>query len=154
DGKSFEAELVSVGGRRIPSGKDFDPATGQIKDSQLAFLNEQQARELSERLSRGQFRVTNLEERPYTRKPPEPFTTSTLQQEANRKLGFGARRTMDVAPRVYENGHITYMRTDSTNLAQVAIDAARELVRGEYGNQFLREYPRVYKSELKHATEA
>jgi DNA topoisomerase-1 len=154
DAKEFQAELVSVGGRRIPSGKDFDAATGKIKDAQLALLNEQQARELAERLMHGQFRVTNIEERPYTRKPPEPFTTSTLQQEANRKLGFGARRTMDVAQRLYENGHITYMRTDSTNLAQVAIDAARELVRTEYGGEYLPASPRVYKSKVKNAQEA
>jgi DNA topoisomerase I len=154
DAKQFEAELVSVGGRRIPSGKDFDAATGKIKDTQLALLNEQQARELAERLMRGQFRVTNLEERPYTRKPPEPFTTSTLQQEANRKLGFGARRTMDHAQKLYENGHITYMRTDSTNLAQVAIEAARDLVRTEYGGEYLPQTPRVYRSKVKNAQEA
>jgi DNA topoisomerase-1 len=154
DGKNFEADLVSVSGRRIPSGKDFDSATGKIKDPQLMLLNEQQAQELAERLMRGQFRVTNIEERPYTRKPPEPFTTSTLQQEANRKLGFGARRTMDVAQRLYENGHITYMRTDSTNLAQVAIDAARDLVRTEYGGEFLPDSPRVYRSKVKNAQEA
>jgi DNA topoisomerase I len=154
DAKEFEAELVSVGGRRIPSGKDFDAATGKIKDAGLALLNEQQARELAERLMRGQFRVTNIEERPYTRKPPEPFTTSTMQQEANRKLGFGARRTMDVAQKLYENGHITYMRTDSTNLAQVAIDAARELVRTEYGGEYLPDTARVYKSKVKNAQEA
>jgi DNA topoisomerase-1 len=154
DGKEFEAELVSVSGRKIPSGKDFDPATGKIKDPQLLLLNEQQARELAERLMKGQFRVTNIEERPYTRKPPEPFTTSTLQQEANRKLGFGARRTMDIAQSLYETGHITYMRTDSTNLAQVAIDAARDLVRTEYGTEFLPESPRVYRSKVKNAQEA
>jgi DNA topoisomerase-1 len=154
DGKVFEAELISVDGRRIPSGKDFDPSNGKIKDANLALLNEQQAHDLPERLLRGQFRVTNLEERPYTRKPPEPFTTSTLQQEANRKLGFGARRTMDVAQKLYENGHITYMRTDSTNLAQVAIDAARDLVRTEYGGEFLPDSPRVYRSKVKNAQEA
>ncbi len=154
DGKTFEADLVSVGGRKIPSGKDFDPATGKIKDPQLLLLDEQAARELAERLMLGDFRVTNIEERPYTRKPPEPFTTSTLQQEANRKLGFGARRTMDAAQRLYENGHITYMRTDSTNLAQVAIDAARDLVRNEYGGEFLPETARVYKSKVKNAQEA
>jgi DNA topoisomerase-1 len=154
DGKEFEADLVSVGGRKIPSGKDFDPATGKIKDPQLLLMNEQQARELAERLMKGQFRVTNVEQRPYTRKPPEPFTTSTLQQEANRKLGFGARRTMDIAQSLYENGHITYMRTDSTNLAQVAIDAARDLVRGEYGGEYLPAEARVYRSKVKNAQEA
>jgi len=93
EGKEFEADLVSVSGRKIPSGKDFDSATGKIKDPQLLLLNEQAAKELAERLLKGQFRVTNVEQRPYSRKPPEPFTTSTLQQEANRKLGFGARRS-------------------------------------------------------------
>jgi DNA topoisomerase-1 len=127
--KELTADLVSYEGRRLPSGKDFDATTGRVKDPQLLLLNEQQARDLAERLLRGEFRVTNVEERPYTRRPPEPFTTSTLQQEANRKLGFGARRTMDAAQRLYENGHITYMRTDSTSLAQVAIEAARDLVR-------------------------
>jgi len=152
--KELTADLVSFEGRRIPSGKDFDSATGQIRDPQLLLLNEQQARDLAERLLRGGFRVTNVEERPYTRRPPEPFTTSTLQQEANRKLGFGARRTMDAAQRLYENGHITYMRTDSTSLAQVAIDAARDLVRNEYGGEFLPASPRIYKSKVKNAQEA
>jgi DNA topoisomerase-1 len=154
DGKEFEAELVSVGGRKIPSGKDFDAATGKIKDAQFLLLSEQQARDLAERLQRGQFRVTSVEQRPYTRKPPEPFTTSTLQQEANRKLNFGARRTMNAAQSLYQNGHITYMRTDSTNLAQVAIDAARDLVRTEYGGEYLPSSPRIYKSKVKNAQEA
>jgi DNA topoisomerase-1 len=154
EGKEFEAELISVQGRKIPAGKDFDSATGQIKDPQLLLLSEQEARELGEKLRRGQFKIVNLEERPYTSRPPAPFTTSTLQQEANRKLGFGARRTMTIAQSLYENGHITYMRTDSTNLAQVAIDAARELVRTEYGNEFLPASPRVYASKVKNAQEA
>jgi len=154
ESKEFEATLVSVGGRKVPSGKDFDPATGQIKDGQLLLLDEQAARDLAARLKSGQFRITNVEDRPYTRKPADPFTTSTLQQEANRKLGFGARRTMDIAQNLYENGHITYMRTDSTNLAQVAIDAARELVRTEYGSEYLPDSPRVYRSKVKNAQEA
>src|SRR5262245_34922887 len=154
ESKEFEATLVSVGGRKVPTGKDFDPATGQIKDSKLFLLDQQGAQDLVQRLMNGQFRVTNVEERPYTRKPADPFTTSTLQQEANRKLGFGARRTMDVAQSLYENGHITYMRTDSTNLAQVAIDAARDLVRAEYGAEFLPETARVYRSKVKNAQEA
>ena len=98
----------------------------------------------------GKFRVTNVEEKPYTSKPYPPFTTSTLQQEANRKLGFTARRTMQVAQSLYENGHITYMRTDSTNLAQVAIDDARRLVAEEYGNEYLPAEARVYKSKVKN----
>jgi len=154
ENKEFEATLVSVGGRKVPSGKDFDSATGQIKDGQLLLLDEGAARDLAARLKSGQFRVASVEERPYTRKPADPFTTSTLQQEANRKLGFGARRTMDIAQNLYENGHITYMRTDSTNLAQVAIDAARDLVRVEYGSEYLPESPRVYRSKVKNAQEA
>ncbi|MCI0359756.1 MAG: type I DNA topoisomerase [Planctomycetaceae bacterium] len=152
--KEFEATLVSLDGRKVPSGKDFDPATGRIKDEQLLLLDEQAARDLAQRLMSEHFRITNVEERPYTRKPADPFTTSTLQQEANRKLGFGARRTMDVAQSLYENGHITYMRTDSTNLAQVAIDAARDLVRAEYGAEYLPAEPRVYRSKVKNAQEA
>ncbi|MEX2172778.1 MAG: type I DNA topoisomerase [Pirellulaceae bacterium] len=154
ESKEFEAVLVSVEGRRVPLGKDFDSATGRIKDAQLLLLDEAGARGLAERLQSAPFRVSNLEDKPYTSKPAGPFTTSTLQQEANRKLGFGARRTMDIAQSLYENGYITYMRTDSTNLAQVAIDAARDLVRAEYGPQYLPDSPRVYKSKVKNAQEA
>jgi DNA topoisomerase-1 len=95
-----------------------------------------------------------VEDKPYTSKPYPPFTTSTLQQEANRKLGFTARRTMQVAQSLYENGHITYMRTDSTNLARVAIDDARRLVGEEYGNDYLPSEPRLYRSKVKNAQEA
>ncbi len=153
-GKEFQATLVSVAGRKIPAGKDFDPATGRLKDANLLQLNEEQAKQLAERLRSATFRITSLEDKPYTTRPAPPFTTSTLQQEANRKLGFTARRTMSTAQSLYENGHITYMRTDSTNLAKVAIDAARDLVRAEYGQQFLPDEPRVYKSKVKNAQEA
>ena len=152
--KDFLADLVSVDGRRVPVGKDFDPATGKIKDANLLLLDEKGANTLMERLLKAEFRVANLEDRPYTRKPAEPFTTSTLQQEANRKLGFTARKTMDIAQSLYENGYITYMRTDSTSLAQVAIDAARDLVSSEYGPEYVPSSPRVYKSKVKNAQEA
>ncbi len=154
EGKEFEAELVSVDGRRAPSGKDFDSATGKIKDPKLLLLDEAGAKELAERLASAKFVVTALEDKPYTRSPAAPFTTSTLQQEANRKLGFTAKHTMSVAQSLYENGYITYMRTDSTNLAQVAIDAARDLVEAEYGRQYLPDSPRVYRSKVKNAQEA
>ena len=154
EGKEFEAELVSVSGRKIPSGKDFDAATGKIKDAGLLLLDQGGADDLATRLRSAQFRVTNLEDRPYTRKPAAPFTTSTLQQEANRKLGFGARRTMQIAQSLYENGYITYMRTDSTSLAKVAVDAARDLVRDQYGEQFLPASPLIYTSKVKNAQEA
>ncbi len=153
-GSQFEAGLVSVDGKKVPSGRDFDAATGKIKDPNLALMSEADAQRLIENIRRGPFKVINVEERPFTSKPSAPFTTSTLQQEANRKLGFTARRTMDVAQSLYENGYITYMRTDSTNLAQVAIDAARDLVRTEYGAEFLYDQPRVYKSKVKNAQEA
>jgi DNA topoisomerase I len=150
----FEADLVSVDGRRVPTGKDFDARTGRIKDERLLLLDERQAAELAQRLAQARYRVSAVEEKPYTTRPAAPFTTSTLQQEANRKLGFTARRTMTVAQSLYENGYITYMRTDSTSLAQVAIEAARELVRSEYGPQFLPDQPRVYASKVKNAQEA
>ncbi len=151
---AFQATLVSVDGRRVPTGRDFDPQTGQIKDSQSLWLDEQAARELAARLQAADFRVATLEDKPYTMRPAAPFTTSTMQQEANRKLGFTARRTMQVAQNLYENGYITYMRTDSTNLAQVAVDAARELVSSQYGVDYLPDRPRAYKSKVKNAQEA
>jgi len=154
DGQSFDAELVSVDNRKIPAGKDFDPATGKLKDEKLLLLDEPGAGRLVERLSRAKFRVASLDDKPYTTKPYAPFTTSTLQQEANRKLGFTAKRTMQAAQSLYENGHITYMRTDSTNLAKVAVDAARDLVRSQYGSEYLPNEPRLYQTKVKNAQEA
>ncbi len=152
--QEFQAGLVSVEGREIPAGKDFDPATGKLKNPELLLLNGEEARTLAERLKTASFRVAKIEDKPYTSKPYPPFTTSTLQQEANRKLGFSARRTMQAAQSLYENGHITYMRTDSTNLAKVAIDAARELVENEYGREYLPDSPRIYQTKVKNAQEA
>lgn len=153
-GSPFNAGMISHNGKRVPSGKDFDSATGKIKDPSLLFMDEAAAKALLERLKNGTFKVTNLEETKYTQKPSAPFTTSTLQQEANRKLGFTAKRTMSAAQSLYENGYITYMRTDSTTLAQVALEAARDLVRSEYGDQFLPGQPRIYASKVKNAQEA
>ena len=98
--------------------------------------------------------MANLEDKPYTTRPYPPFTTSTLQQEANRKYGFTARHTMQVAQSLYETGHITYMRTDSTTLASVAIEAARQLVASQYGKEYLPASPRVYQTKVKNAQEA
>ena len=154
EGQAFEATLISVGGRRIPAGKDFDPKTGQIKDPNLLVLSQQEAAQLAAQLQTAAFRVTTLEDRPYTSRPSAPFTTSTMQQEANRKLGFTARKAMSLAQNLYENGYITYMRTDSTTLAQVAVEAARELVRSEYGPEFLPDAPRTYAAKVKNAQEA
>lgn len=154
NGQKLEASLISVDGRRIPLGKDFDSSTGELKNKELMLLNGDEAASLAAKIRPTEFRVTKVEERPYTTKPYPPFTTSTLQQEANRKLGFTARRTMQVAQSLYENGHITYMRTDSTNLATVAIDDARRLVGEEYGDKYLPEQPRVHKSKVRNAQEA
>ncbi|HJU86665.1 MAG TPA: type I DNA topoisomerase, partial [Gemmatimonadota bacterium] len=152
--ETFEAALVAADGKRVPTGRDFDPATGRPKSADLLLLDETGAEALARRLEGAAFRVTAVKEKPYTSRPAAPFTTSTLQQEANRKLGFSARRTMRIAQSLYENGHITYMRTDSTNLAQVAVEAARDLVRAEYGEAFLPAQPRVYQSKVKNAQEA
>ncbi|HET6638193.1 MAG TPA: type I DNA topoisomerase [Gemmatimonadota bacterium] len=152
--EAFEAALVAADGKRVPTGRDFDPATGAPKSEDLLLLDEAGAAALAERLDGAAFRVTAVKEKPYASRPAAPFTTSTLQQEANRKLGFSARRTMRIAQSLYENGHITYMRTDSTNLAQVAIEAARDLVGAEYGEAYLPAQPRVYQSKVKNAQEA
>ncbi len=154
DQQQFKAELVSVDGRRIPAGKDFDAATGKLKDQGFLLLDEAAASQLLQRLQTAEFSVTALDDKPYTSKPYPPFTTSTLQQEANRKLGFTARRTMSAAQSLYETGHITYMRTDSTTLAKVAIDAARDLVESQYGREYLPAEARIYQTKVKNAQEA
>jgi DNA topoisomerase-1 len=153
-GESFAAMLVSVGGRRIPSGKDFDPATGKLKDPSLLLLNEETAASLRNRLQSTPFVVKNIEIKPYIERPKAPFTTSTLQQEANRKLGMTARDAMRVAQSLYENGYITYMRTDSTTLSKEAVNAARDLVRSQYGPEFLYGSERTYATKVKNAQEA
>ncbi|MBX3425117.1 MAG: type I DNA topoisomerase [Pirellulales bacterium] len=154
DAQRLEATLVTVDGKKIPTGKDFNPATGRLANEGLALLDGPAAEALAAKIRTGAFRVAAVEEKPYASKPYPPFTTSTLQQEANRKLGFTARRTMQVAQALYENGHITYMRTDSTNLASVAIDDARGLVEHSYGKEYLPAEPRLYKSKVKNAQEA
>jgi len=154
--ETFDATLVAIDGKRIPSGKDFDSKTGKLTDpdGRLIQLNEADATALVEKLKTADFHVTKLDVKPYTRKPAAPFTTSSLQQEANRKLGFTARRTMSAAQSLYENGHITYMRTDSTTLSSQAIHAARDLVTSEYGHSYLPSQPRIYASKVKNAQEA
>jgi DNA topoisomerase-1 len=152
--ESMSATLSMVEGRKIPTGKDFDSSDGKLKNSALLQLNEQEATDLATRLKSSDFTVSKVEVKPFTERPRPPFTTSTLQQEANRKLGFGAKRTMDAAQRLYENGYITYMRTDSTTLSKEAIGAARDLVRSQYGDNFLHPDVRVYKGKVKNAQEA
>jgi DNA topoisomerase-1 len=153
-GESFQATLVAVGDRKLPSSRDFDPATGALKDPSMLLLDREQAEQLLQRVKQGDCRVRSVEDRPYTTKPYPPFTTSTLQQEANRKYNFTARQTMQVAQSLYETGHITYMRTDSTNLAAVAVETARDLVASQYGPEYLPEKPRIYATKVKNAQEA
>ena len=152
---SFEAKLFSLGGKKLVTGSDFDPQTGKlIKGRQVVLLNETEATALKERLQGKTWQITNIEEKPTTRKPSPPFTTSTLQQEANRKLGLGARETMRVAQSLYEKGYITYMRTDSVHLSQEAIGAARSCVEQMYGKEYLSPSPRQYQTKSKGAQEA
>ena len=153
-GERFSAALVSVGGRKLPGSRDFDPATGALKDPELLLLTQAEAESLVQRIRQAECRAADLEDRPYTSRPYPPFTTSTLQQEANRKFGFTARQTMELAQNLYENGHITYMRTDSTSLAQVAVDAARDLIAQQYGREYLPDQPRVWRTKVKNAQEA
>ena len=152
---SFDAELVSWRDSRVASGRDFDDATGALKASaNVICLDEAAAREIAATLSKGPARVEKVEEKPYRDSPSPPFTTSTLQQESNRKLRWSARKTMQVAQQLYENGWITYMRTDSTTLSDEAITAARSLIVASFGSAYLPNAPRVYKSKVKNAQEA
>ncbi|MEG4343795.1 type I DNA topoisomerase [Microcoleus sp. A003_D6] len=152
---SFDAKLVTVGNVKVANGSDFDENTGQIiAGRRVLLLNEQQARALLERIQNKPWTVSNLEERPVTRKPSPPFTTSTLQQEANRKLRLGARETMRIAQSLYERGFITYMRTDSVHLSEQAIAAARSCVQELYGSEYLSPQPRKYTTKSKGAQEA
>ncbi len=150
---TFTVRLVSLDGRRVASGRDFD-ARGQLKSSELVRLDEPRARALADGLGGAALRVRSVETRPYRRSPYAPFRTTTLQQEAARKLGFSTDRTMRVAQQLYENGHITYMRTDSTTLSEGAVSAARAQVRQLYGSEYLPEAPRRYQNKVKNAQEA
>ncbi|MEL6882269.1 MAG: type I DNA topoisomerase, partial [Cyanobacteria bacterium J06607_10] len=151
----FDAKLVSVGGTRVANGSDFDESTGKVKAGRnVLLLNEEEATALRTRLESSAWTVSSLDERPNTRKPAPPFTTSTLQQEANRKLGLSARDTMRTAQGLYEKGFITYMRTDSTSLSKQAIAAARSCVENKYGKDYLSAKPRQFSTKSKGAQEA
>jgi DNA topoisomerase I len=148
----FDARLVALDGRRVATGRDF-AADASLRSSDVAVLDEEDARGVAERLAdAGQ--VRSVEAKPYRRSPYAPFRTTTLQQEASRKLGYSASRTMQVAQRLYEGGFITYMRTDSTTLSTSALNAARAQVRALYGEEYVSESPRVYTSKVKNAQEA
>jgi DNA topoisomerase-1 len=150
---TFNAKLAELDGSRIAVGKDFDPETGELKSGALV-LDHDRALALARTLRTAEFAVAEVNEKPFTNRPYPPFMTSTLQQEAGRKLRFNARRTMRVAQSLYENGYITYMRTDSLSLSREALDAARHQVRELYGNDYLPEKPRFYRSKSRTAQEA
>jgi DNA topoisomerase-1 len=165
---SFTAALVAVDGRRVAQGRDFS-LSGELRQGTTArqeaggpdpaqapvlHLDGEMAAGLADRLSDTAFSVKSVERKPYRRSPYAPFRTTTLQQEASRKLGFSAKYTMQVAQRLYENGHITYMRTDSVTLSQTAITAARSQARELYGAEYVPDAPRVYSSKVKSAQEA
>ena len=157
----FTATLQAVDGKRVAQGRDFTPV-GELRSDASAkqailHLDGAMAAALAARLQRASgaaFRVSSVERKPYRRSPYAPFRTTTLQQEASRKLGFSAKYTMSVAQRLYENGYITYMRTDSITLSQTAIDAARNQARELYGAEYVPDAPRTYTSKVKNAQEA
>ncbi|MBD8044523.1 type I DNA topoisomerase [Arthrobacter sp. Sa2BUA2] len=151
--ETFKARLTSVDGARIATGKDFTDR-GELKSKAVTHLDEAAAVSLAAGLESASFTVRSLETKPYTRRPAAPFTTSTLQQEASRKLRFSSRVTMQVAQRLYENGYITYMRTDSSSLSDQAINAARRQASELYGPEYVPEARRVYKGKSKNAQEA
>ncbi|MFD4143678.1 type I DNA topoisomerase [Streptomyces sp. NPDC058572] len=153
DPSTLTARLNTVDGQRVAQGRDFGP-DGRLKSGQVLHLDEANARSLAAALADTSFAVRSVESKPYRRSPYAPFRTTTLQQEASRKLGFGAKATMQVAQKLYENGFITYMRTDSTTLSDTAVSAARAQVTQLYGAGYLPEKPRVYAGKVKNAQEA
>ena len=155
DKTDFEAKLVTLDGQKIATGNDFNPDTGKLKrGKKVILLNETEAKALQARLKDKPWQVTDTEEKATIRRPYPPFTTSTLQQEANRKLGLRAKDTMRIAQSLYENGYITYMRTDSVHLSSQAIAAARSCIEEKYGKEYLSPKPRQYKTKAKGAQEA
>ncbi|WP_234783063.1 type I DNA topoisomerase [Mycolicibacter sinensis] len=151
---TFSARLVAVDELRVASGRDFDSLGALKKPAEVTVLDEAAATALAAGLRGASLTVTSVEDKPYTRRPYAPFMTSTLQQEAGRKLRFSAERTMSIAQRLYENGYITYMRTDSTTLSASAIDAARTQARQLYGEEYVSPSPRQYTRKVKNAQEA
>jgi DNA topoisomerase-1 len=153
DPESFQSRLVSVDGKRLALGRDFGN-DGKLKTEEVLQLDEEGARGLAQRLEQSPFSVTRVEQKPYSRRPSPPFMTSTLQQEASRKLRYSAQTTMRIAQRLYENGYITYMRTDSTTLSESALTAARNQARELYGADYVPDAPRRYERKVKNAQEA
>ncbi len=150
---SFVARLVQLDGKRVAQGRDFT-RQGTLRVADLVTLDERRARALADALEGQPFAVRSVEEKPYSRRPAAPFMTSSLQQEASRKLRYTAQTTMRVAQRLYENGYITYMRTDSTTLSEAALTAARAQAGELYGREYVPDAPRRYDRKVKNAQEA
>lgn len=151
----FEADLTHLDGKRLASGKDFNENTGKLKKpDSVVLLDDKKASALRDDLDKADWKVSNVDKNRQKRNPSPAFITSTLQQEANRKLGFSAKYTMSVAQKLYENGYITYMRTDSARLSGQAINAARNAVEQEYGKEYLFNRVRNYSGGSKGAQEA
>ncbi len=151
--QTFEARLSAIDGQRVAAGRDFDDR-GQLTSADVVVLGKERAESLAAGLSGSAMHVAGVEHKPYTRKPAAPFMTSTLQQEAGRRLHFTSERTMRIAQRLYENGHITYMRTDSTSLSQQGLNAARNAATSIYGAEYVADAPRVYDRKVKNSQEA
>lgn len=150
----FSAVLATVGGKRVATGRDFDENTGRLKTADVVLLGEEESKALQERLRAAEWKVAETDEKPTVRRPYPPFTTSTLQQEANRKLRLSARDTMRIAQGLYEEGLITYMRTDSVHLSDQAMTASRSRIRTLYGDAYLSPQPRQFTTKSKGAQEA
>ena len=151
---TFNATLRKIDGVKIASSNDFDSQTGELKNSNVLLLSESQADELVKELQSSDWTVTDIKEKPRTSNPKPPFTTSTLQQEASRKLRSSARQTMSTAQKLYENGFITYMRTDSTHLSEEAIAGSRNVIKKLYGKDYLPDKAIEYSTKVRNAQEA
>ncbi len=155
DGAFFTAAATHLNGARLAVGKDFSDETGRLKkDADAEILDEATARSAAESFVNGTWKIESTEEQSSVRRPYPPFITSTLQQEANRKLGWSARDTMRVAQSLYEHGHITYMRTDSTQLSSEALNAARGAIKARYGDAYLNKSVRQFSNKPRNAQEA
>ncbi len=152
--KTFSANLFKLDGKKIATSNDFNSQTGEIKTNDVTLLSENQANQLCTELNSDSWSIIDINEKPRTSNPKPPFTTSTLQQEAARKLRSSARQTMSTAQRLYENGFITYMRTDSTHLSNEAIEGARKIIQNTFGPEYLPSSPKQYKSKVKNIQEA
>ncbi len=154
DRTGFNANLISLDGKRLVTSKDFEKETGTLKNRTVLLLSKAQATTLIQEIQNGPWIIKSIAEKPQTSNPYAPFTTSTLQQEAARKINMSARKTMGVAQRLYEAGFITYMRTDSIQLSQEALAGARQIIKDKYGSEYLPDKPIFYKNKVKNAQEA